>query len=488
MLKLSREEYSDRFGPTKDDKVRLADTSLFLRIEEDLTTYGGEIQIGMGRNVRDGIMASSRSNIDEAMDVVITNVIILDPVLGIVKGNIGIKEGIIAGIGNAGNPEIKDNVDLIVGPNTGVICGEGLIATPGGIDIHVHFDTARMMETALASGITTVIGGGSLGIWDISFNPQYYIHSMFEAFETLPLNVGLLGRGSSNKDAMYHNIQSGVCGMKIHEDTGADPKVIDKSLQVADEMDVQVCIHTDTMNESCWIEETIDAIAGRTIHAYHVEGVGGGHAPHCLQLASESNILASSTNPTLPFTVNTAAEHARMIMLIHEMLPDFPEDIRAANARVRPATMAAENVLHHMGAIPMIGSDSQGMGRMGETILRTWQTADFMKKTLDASDDNAKDDNEIILRYLAKYTINPAITHGISDYVGSLEQGKIADIVLWDPAFFGVKPVDVIKRGVGCYTPVGDGNATVFHAQPVFYTPGWGCLPSLAARLGISFV
>ncbi len=488
MLKLSREEYARRFGPTTGDRIRLADTSLILRIEKDLTTYGQETQIGMGRNVRDGLMASGWAKADSMVDILITNVVILDPVLGIMKGNIGIKDGRIVGIGDAGNPDIKDNVDLVVGPNTGVICGEGLIATPGGIDIHIHFETVRMMETAMASGITTVIGGAGAGIWDISFNPKYYVHRMLEAFETLPLNVGLLGRGSSNKDAVRHNLVAGACGIKIHEDTGADPKVIDNCLEVADEMDVQVCLHTDTMNESGWINDTIDAIAGRTIHAYHVEGTGGGHAPHCLQLVSEPNILTSSTNPTLPFTVNTAAEHLRMIMLIHMMLPDFPEDVRAANSRVRPATMAAESYLHHLGAISMIGSDSQGMGRIGETILRTWQTADFMKKTFEDPNNEKTDDNDLILRYLAKYTINPAIAHGISDYVGSLEPGKIADIVLWEPAFFGVKPAEVIKGGVGCYSPVGDGNATVLQAEPVFYSPNWGYQPSPASRLGLTFV
>ncbi|HHX87164.1 MAG TPA: urease subunit alpha, partial [Firmicutes bacterium] len=346
----------------------------------------------------------------------------------------------------------------------------------------------RMVETAMASGITTLIGGAGAGLWDISFNPRYYVHKMLEAFESLPVNVGLLGRGSSNREAVWHNLAAGACGIKIHEDTGADPKVIDQCLKIADEADVQVCLHTDTMNESGWVNDTIEAIAGRTIHAYHVEGTGGGHAPHCLQLVSEPNILTSSTNPTLPFTVNTAAEHLKMIMLIHLMLPDFPEDVRAANSRVRPATMAAESYLHHLGAISMIGSDSQGMGRIGESILRIWQTADAMKKMFGNPLDGEGDDNQLILRYLAKYTINPAITHGISDYVGSLEPGKIADIVLWDPAFFGAKPADVIKRGIGCFSPVGDGNASVLQAEPVFYGHNWGCLPALASRLGLTFV
>lgn len=488
MLKLSREDYARRFGPTKDDRIRLADTSLIMRIEKDVTTYGQETQIGMGRNIRDGLMASGWDHNDSMVDILVTNVVLLDPVLGVIKGNIGIRDGLIVGIGNAGTPDLKDDVDLVVGPNTGVINGEGMIATPGGIDMHVHFETTRLMETALASGITTVIGGAGAGIWDISFNPKYYVHRMFDAFESLPLNVGLLGRGSSNEASVKQNIAAGACGIKIHEDTGADPKVIDNCLKVADEMDVQVCLHTDTMNESGCIDDTIKAIAGRTIHAYHVEGTGGGHAPHCLQLVSEPNILTSSTNPTLPFSVNTAAEHARMIMSIHMMLPDSPEDVRAANERVRPATMAAENYLHHLGGVSMIGSDSQGMGRIGETVLRAWQTADMMKKTFDNPNDDKNDDNELILRYLAKYTINPAIAHGISDYVGSLEPGKIADIVLWDPAYFGVKPADIIKRGVGCYSPVGDGNASVLKVEPVFYAPNWGSLPSSAARLGLTFV
>ncbi|MGH2583801.1 MAG: urease subunit alpha [Dehalococcoidia bacterium] len=477
---LPRDQYAALYGPTTDDRVRLGDTSLFLRIEHDYAQYGDEPLWGYGKNMRNGMMVASEAPSESELDTIIVGAIILDPVLGIFKGSIGIKAGRIVAIGNAGNPDIVDNVDLIIGPGTVAMSGAGLIATPGGVDSHVHFISPRLIPAALSGGVTTLIGAG------LNHNPAENLHRALQALEDFPLNVGLQARAASHKPAALEPlIASGACGFKVHEDYGAYPPVIDAALRVADQLDVSVALHTDGLNESCEVDETVAAIAGRTVHAYHVEGAGGGHVPDVLLLVREPNVIPSSTTPTLPFAVHTAAEHFDMIMGVHGMSRAIPEDLDAARDRIRPATMAAEDLLHDMGAISIINSDSQGMGRIGETVRRTWQLADAMKQR---AGDTTDDDNERILRYLAKYTINPARTHGLAAHVGSLEPGRLADIVLWHPAFFGAKPEMVIKAGAVVWSAIGEGNASIGRCEPVTYQPTWGATGNAPSRLSITFV
>jgi urease subunit alpha len=479
-FEMERSRYNDLFGPTVDDRFRLADTNLIARIERDFNAYGDEHVRGWGGNLRTGMMLGHSVDQDLALDAIVTNVIVVDPVLGIFKGDLGIKDGRIAGFGRAGNPDIMDDVDLVIGPNT-LMLADGGIATPGGVDSHVHLVTPKLMWVALSAGLTTLIGGG------LNHNNESVIRQTFEAFEGIPLNLGLQGRGSaSHPAAMIESIESGACGLKIHEDTGAYPYVVDLALRVADEYDVSVALHTDGLHESMEVSDTIETIAGRAVHAYHVEGCGGGHAPDLLRLAGVETIIPSSTTPTIPYTVGTYQEHFAMTALIHGVDQSEATQVSALDERLRRQTMAAEDVLHDMGAIPVINSDSQGMGRIGEVISRTWQLAHKMKGERGSA--NPHDDNDRILQYLAKYTINPAITHGISAHVGSLEPGKLADIVLWSPGFFGVKPQTVIKSGVIVWTAMGEGNASVGNCEPVQYGPAWGSLGHSPAPLSYYFV
>lgn len=485
-LEITRETYASLYGPTVGDRIRLADTDLFALVEKDYTEYGQEILVGEGRNVRDGMLACSRVRRDSAMDVVISNVVVIDPVLGIFKGNIGIKDGIIYGIGSAGNPDIKDNVDLVLDTLTGIVPAEGLIATPGGVDCHVHLTSPRLLWAALASGITTVFGMGCGGVWDVGTNPACHIERMLEAFESIPVNVGFIGRGSSSHPGpLLHILEAGACALKIHEDVGGYSAVIDNCLRVAEEMDVPVLLHTDTANESGDLEDTLNAIGGRTVVAYHVEGTGGGHIPDIITIVGRDRIISSSTNPTLPDTIHTSAEHLDMIMVVHRLNPSLPEDVLLARGRIRAHSSAAEDILHDMGAISIIGSDGQGMGRIGETVCRTWQLAHKMKRWARVKTEH---DNERILRYIAKYTINPAIAMGVSRYVGSLEPGKVADIVLWRPALFGVKPEVVFKSGFACLAALGDGNGSTRICEPLVYYPQFGGTGLAGAPLSLAFV
>jgi urease subunit alpha len=476
-IKLSRAEYGDIFGPTEGDKLHLADTDLIIEIEHDYNKgqYGEEALSGGGKTVRDGMaQMPGVTSAGGALDIAFTNVIVMDPVLGIVKGDIGVRDGKIVGIGKAGNPDIMDiTPGLIIGAGTEVVSLEGgMIATAGGIDVHVHFESPDQAWEALSNGITTMLGGGTgsktLGI---ECPGAWHLHSMIEAHEQIPVNAGFLGRGNSSlPEVIREQALNGAIGMKIHEDYGATPQVIRTCLDVADEFDFQVQIHADTLNECGFVETTIAAIDGRTMHAYHTEGAGGGHAPDIMRVCGEPNILPSSTNPTNPFTINTIAEHLDMIMAAHHLNPKLPEDVAFADSRIRGETIAAEDILHDMGAISMLSSDSQGMGRVGESVLRTWQLASKMKQQRGPlPEDRQGNDNERVLRYLAKYTINPAITFGIKDYVGSLEPGKMADIVIWDPKFFGAKPAMVYKSGAIVYSPTGDVNASIEWSQPMIY-------------------
>jgi urease subunit alpha len=485
-FQMDRKDYASLYGPTKGDKVRLADTNLFAEVEEDYTSYGDELLIGFGKTIREGMQATGRAGNDSKLDLIVTNAVVIDPVLGIFKGNIGIKDGRIVGIGSAGNPDIVDNVDLVIGTSTSVLPAEGLIATPGGVDSHVHLSTPAIVATAISSGITTLVGMGSGGVFDVGVNPAYNLERMLEAWETIPLNIALLGRGSTvHEDALMRNIEAGAAGLKIHEDFAAFPEVIDRCLSVAEAMDVPVAMHTDSLNESAELEDTLEALRGRTVHAYHVEGSGGGHVPNLIEIVSFSHALTSSTNPTLPYSINAPLEQFDMIMTVHRMSYALEADVAAARSRVRASTIAAETVLHDLGAIAMVSSDSLGMGRVGEVISRTWQIAHRMKEV----NGNPKgNENERILRYIAKYTINPAITHGLAHEIGSLEPGKWADIVLWHPAFFGVKPQAVIKGGYVVWAPMGDGNAATRVAQPQIYRPMWGSYGAAPASLCISFV
>ncbi len=484
---IDRSLYAAMYGPGEGDLVRLGDTTLFARVERNLVPLGEEGLIGAGRNIRDGMVARASESKESALDVCVKSVLVIDPVLGVVKGDIGIKDGRIAGIGHAGNPDLQDGVDMVLDTGTGVVPAAGLIATPGAIDCHVHLLGATMLEDYLALGYTTLVGGGSGLVFDVGTNPRFALERMFESFAGFPINVALIGRAASTAPPLEHALEWGASGFKIHEDLGAYPAVIDATLRVADAYDVQVMIHTDSINESVSLEDTIAAIGGRTIHAYHVEGAGGGHAPDLLEIVSEPNVLPSSTNPTNPFTASAVKEHLDMIMSVHLMNPLLPEDVAFAQSRIRPETMAAEDVLHDLGAVSMIGADSTGMGRVGESVRRTWQLAHVMKERL-REDGAPRDDNERILRYIAKVTINPAIAHGIGDYVGSLEPGKYADLVLWRPGWFGVKPEVVMKDGFMVYANTGQGSGSTIYVEPMMLRPTFGSFGDAPRRLGHFFV
>jgi len=475
-LSMTRHQYVDLYGPTTGDRVRLADTDLIIEVERDHAVYGEEITFGGGKVIRDGMGQSSRAV--DVLDVVITNALIVDH-WGIVKADIGVRNGRIAGIGKAGNPDVQDGVDprLVVGAGTEVIAGEHLIVTAGGIDSHVHMICPQQVEEAIASGITTMLGGGTgpaTGTNATTCTPgPWNIYRMLEAADTLPVNIGLMGKGnSSGAEGLRQQIEAGACALKLHEDWGTTPAAIINCLDVADGHDVQVAIHTDTINEAGFVERTIAAIGGRTIHAFHAEGAGGGHAPDILRIASFPNVIPSSTNPTRPFTVNTVEEHLDMLMVCHHLNPRVPEDVAFADSRIRAQTIMAEDVLHDIGAISIMSSDSQAMGRAGEVIIRTWQSADKLKKQRGAlHGDSDRNDNTRVKRYIAKYTINPAIAHGLSDVVGSIEPGKLADLVLWEPKFFGVRPKLVLKGGMIAWAAMGDANASIPTPQPVFMRP-----------------
>jgi urease subunit alpha len=495
-MKIDRRTYADHYGPTTGDRIRLADTDLMIRIETDATVYGDEVKFGGGKVIRDGMGQSpSVTRASGAPDLVITNVVIVDST-GIRKGDVGVRDGRIAAIGKAGNPGIMAGVspDLVIGASTEVIAGEGHILTAGAIDAHVHFISPNQIPDAFYSGITTLIGGGTgpaTGTKATTCTPgEWHIRRMYEAAEAFPLNFGFLGKGnSSSGDALREQIRAGALGLKLHEDWGSTPAAIDRCLSVADEFDVQVAIHTDTINETGFVEDTIRAIAGRTIHTYHTEGAGGGHAPDIIRLCGEPNVLPSSTNPTMPFTRNTLDEHLDMLMVCHHLSPGVPEDVAFADSRIRPETIAAEDVLHDIGAFSMMSSDSQAMGRIGEVISRTWQTADKMKRERGPLPGEAAGaDNLRVRRYVAKYTINPAITHGISDLVGSVEVGKLADLVLWKPAFFGVKPELIIKGGFIAGAMMGDGNASIPTPQPVTARPMFGAYGAALRACSVHFV
>ena len=495
MNKISRKKYADMYGPTTGDRIRLADTSLILEVEKDYAVYGDEAKFGGGKTARDGMGQSCKVRDDNCPDTVITSAVIVD-YWGIVKADIGIKDGKICSNEKAGNPTIMDGVDenLVIGAGTEVIAGEGLIVTAGGLDTHIHFISPTQVRTALYSGITTMIGGGTGpadGTNATTCSPgRFNIERMLEAAEELPINLGFLGKGnSSDIDTLREQIKAGACGLKLHEDWGSTPDAIDHCLSVCDEYDVQAAIHTDTLNEAGFVEDTINAFKGRTIHTYHTEGAGGGHAPDIIKAAAFENVLPSSTNPTMPFTKNTLDEHLDMLMVCHHLDKNVPEDIAFADSRIRPETIAAEDVLHDMGIFSMMSSDSQAMGRVGEVITRTWQTADKMKKQRGTlPEDCERNDNFRIRRYVAKYTINPAITHGISQYVGSVEVGKLADLVLWNPKMFGVKPDMIIKGGFIIASKMGDANASIPTPEPVVYTDMFGAYGLARANTCISFV
>lgn len=481
-LRIPRRVYADLYGPTKGDRVRLADTGLIVEIEQDYTYYGDEAKFGGGKTLRDGMGQDAvTTRADGALDLVITNALIIDH-WGIVKGDIGIRDGKIVGIGKAGNPGTMDCVEptLIVGASTEVIAGEGLIVTAGGIDTHIHFIAPQQIEEALSSGITTMFGGGTgpaTGTNATTCTPgAWNMYRMLESAEAYPMNLGFMGKGNASLPTpLREQIEAGAIGLKLHEDWGTTPAAIDNCLSVADQYDVQVAIHTDTLNEAGYVDDSIAAFKGRTIHTFHTEGAGGGHAPDIIKVCGEPNVLPSSTNPTRPFTVNTLDEHLDMLMVCHHLDAAIPEDLAFAESRIRPETIAAEDILHDMGALSMMSSDSQAMGRVGEVILRTWQTAHKMKAQRGAlPQDTARNDNFRVKRYIAKYTINPAITHGISEYVGSIEPGKVADLVLWRPAFFGVKPEMILKGGFIAYAQMGDANASIPTPQPVHGRPMFG--------------
>jgi urease subunit alpha len=492
MSRITRQAYAEMFGPTTGDRVRLGDTDLIIEVELDYTTYGEEVKFGGGKVIRDG-MGQSQRTAAEVVDTVITNVVILDH-WGIVKADIGIKDGRIVAIGKGGNPDVQPNVDVVIGAGTEVIAGEGLIATAGGIDSHIHFICPQQMEEALMSGITTMIGGGTgpaTGTNATTCTPgPWYIERMYQAVEELPLNFGFLGKGNASLPrALEEQIEAGAMGLKLHEDWGTTPAAIDNCLSVAEKYDIQVAIHTDTLNESGFVEDTLAAFKGRAIHTYHTEGAGGGHAPDIIKACGEANVLPSSTNPTRPYTINTVDEHLDMLMVCHHLDPGIPEDVAFAESRIRRETIAAEDILHDLGAFSMISSDSQAMGRIGEVVTRTWQTAHKMKVQRGAlPQDSARNDNFRARRYVAKYTINPALTHGVAHEIGSIEVGKLADIVLWHPAFFGVKPSLIIKGGMIVAAPMGDPNASIPTPQPVHYRPMFGAYGGARSATSVSFV
>lgn len=491
-MKMSRRAYTEMFGPTTGDRVRLADTELILEVEQDLTTYGEEVKFGGGKVIRDG-MGQSQLTAEFVADTVITNALIVDW-WGIVKADVGLKNGRIWKIGKAGNPDIQPNIDIPLGAATEVIAGEGQILTAGGVDTHIHWICPQQVETALMSGVTTMIGGGTgpaAGTSATTVTPgPWHIATILKSIDSLPMNIGLLGKGNlSLPEPIEEQIKAGAIGLKLHEDWGTTPAAIDNCLSVADRYDVQVAIHTDTLNEAGFLEATLSAFKDRTIHTYHTEGAGGGHAPDILKAIGQSNVLPSSTNPTRPYTINTIDEHLDMLMVCHHLDPAISEDVAFAESRIRRETIAAEDILQDLGAISMMSSDSQAMGRVGEVIIRTWQTAHKMKVQRGALEgDSAQNDNTRIKRYIAKYTINPAITHGLSHEVGSVEVGKLADLVLWKPAFFGVKPSMIIKGGMIAAAPMGDINASIPTPQPVHYRPMFAALPDGVHASCITFL
>ena len=497
-LRIPRSTYADLYGPTVGDRVRLADTDLIIEVERDFTTYGDEITFGGGKVIRDGMGQSSRATREGThgvLDLVITNALILD-YWGIVKGDIGIKDGRIVKVGKAGNPDIMNGVDpeLVVGASTEVIAGENLLVTAGGVDSHIHFIAPQQIYEAISSGITTMIGGGTgpaTGTNATTCTPgAWNLARMLQSSEHWPINFGFLGKGNASTEApLVEQLVAGACGLKLHEDWGTTPAAIDTCLKVSDQYDVQTAIHTDTINEAGFVEDTIAAIAGRTIHTYHTEGAGGGHAPDIIRIASQANVLPSSTNPTRPYTRNTLAEHLDMLMVCHHLNPQVPEDVAFAESRIRPETIAAEDILHDLGVFSMISSDSQAMGRVGEVVIRTWQTAHKMKVQRGAlAQDTERNDNFRVKRYIAKYTINPAITHGMAQHIGSIEPGKLADIVLWRPALFGVKPEMIVKGGLIAWSTMGDANASIPTPQPVLYRPMFGSFGGAVAATSLIFV
>ena len=493
-FKMSRRQYAQMYGPTTGDSIRLADTDIIIQVEKDHTVYGDEVVFGGGKVIRDGMgMHPLVTRGDGIADVVITNAVILD-YTGIYKADIGIRDGKIAGIGKAGNPLVMDKVDIVIGAGTEIIAGEGMIVTAGGIDTHVHFINPEQVRTALASGLTTLIGGGTgpaAGSKATTVTPgEWHMHRMLEAAEGLPINVGFTGKGqAATTEPLAEQIRAGAIGLKVHEDWGATPSALDHALSVAEEYDVQVALHADTLNESGFVENTMAALKDRVIHMYHTEGAGGGHAPDLIKSASFMNVLPSSTNPTLPFTVNTIDEHLDMLMVCHHLNPSIPEDLAFADSRIRRETIAAEDILQDMGVFSMVSSDAQAMGRIGEVVIRTWQTADKMKKQRGIMQgDREFSDNNRAKRFVAKYTINPAITHGISEYVGSIEVGKIADLVIWNPAFFGVKPEMVLKNGFVVEGLMGDANASIPTPQPVISRPMYGQIGKALSSSNITFI
>ncbi|MEI8303833.1 MAG: urease subunit alpha [Burkholderiales bacterium] len=490
-MKISRQAYAEMFGPTVGDRVRLADTDLFVEVERDLTIYGEEVKFGGGKVIRDG-MGQSQAGSGVAVDTIITNALIIDH-WGIVKADIGLKAGRIAAIGKGGNPDVQPGVDIVIGPGTEVIAGEGMLVTAGGIDTHIHFICPQQIDEALMSGITTMFGGGTgpaTGTNATTCTPgPWHIARMLEAAEGLPMNLGFMGKGNASlPQALVEQVQAGAIGLKLHEDWGTTPAAIDCCLSVADEHDIQVAIHTDTLNESGFVETTIAAFKGRTIHSFHTEGAGGGHAPDILKVVGEANVLPSSTNPTRPYTVNTVDEHLDMLMVCHHLDPAIAEDVAFAESRIRRETIAAEDILHDLGAISMMSSDSQAMGRVGEVIMRTWQTAHKMKQQRGALPGEGRADNARVKRYVAKYTINPALAHGIAHEVGSVEPGKLADLVLWRPAFFGVKPALIVKGGAIIAAAMGDPNASIPTPQPVHFRPMFGAFGRALSSTCVSFV
>ncbi|GAA5123794.1 urease subunit alpha [Luteolibacter yonseiensis] len=498
-MKQSRKNYAATFGPTVGDRVRLADTELFIEVERDLITevsgYGNEVKFGGGKVIRDGMAQSCLATDAESLDLVITNALILDSAHGVIKADIGIKHGRIAGIGHAGNPMLQDGITMIIGAGTEVIAGEGCIITAGGIDTHIHFICPQQIEHAIASGVTTLIGGGTgpaHGTYATTCTPGIWnMHRMLETADSFPVNLGFLGKGNcSSPEPLREQVLAGAIGLKLHEDWGTTPAAIDTCLSVADELDVQVAIHTDTLNEAGFVESTLAAFKGRTIHTYHSEGAGGGHAPDIIRVCGEANVLPSSTNPTRPFTVNTIDEHLDMLMVCHHLDSKIPEDVAFAESRIRPETIAAEDLLHDLGAISMMSSDSQAMGRIGEVITRTWQTAHKMKVQFGKleGDSHPAADNFRALRYVSKYTICPALTHGIAHEVGSIEVGKLADLVIWKPAFFGVKPETILKSGFIAWANMGDPNASIPTPQPMMYRPQFGAFGKTIASTSVTFV
>ncbi|WP_287326123.1 urease subunit alpha [Mesorhizobium sp.] len=494
MARITRAAYAQMYGPTVGDKVRLADTELFIEVEKDFTLHGEEVKFGGGKVIRDGMGQSQVSRAQGAVDTVITNALVVDASGGIFKADIGLRDGRIAAIGKAGNPDMQDGVTIIIGPGTEIIAGEGKILTAGGFDAHIHFICPQQIEEALMSGITTMLGGGTgpaHGTLATTCTPgPWHLARMIQSFDAFPMNIGLSGKGNASLPAALEEmVLGGACSLKLHEDWGTTPAAIDCCLSVADNYDVQVMIHTDTLNESGFVENTVAAIKGRTIHAFHTEGAGGGHAPDIIKVCGLPNVIPSSTNPTRPYTVNTLAEHLDMLMVCHHLSPSIPEDIAFAESRIRKETIAAEDILHDIGAFSIISSDSQAMGRVGEVAIRTWQTADKMKRQRGSLPQETGDnDNFRVRRYIAKYTINPAIAHGLSNEIGSVAAGKRADLVLWNPAFFGVKPDMVLIGGMIAAAPMGDPNASIPTPQPMHYRPMFGAYGKAMTNSSVTFV